>query len=91
MLRNNCPKLSCPHFVRSLDDLFVPHGTSDLEAGALLYLLRLNAKTKTEVEDWLHQTIPCDLDPSRTISLPIRASDKCIGEYHTDSGLPVRK
>jgi hypothetical protein len=29
------------------------------------------------VEDVLQEALPCDFDPHRTISLPIRASDKC--------------
>jgi hypothetical protein len=40
-------------------------------------MLRLNHETKQRVEDVLQEALPCDFDPHRTISLPIRASDKC--------------
>lgn len=59
--------------------------------GLYLYMMRLNAPTLRRVEDWLQEILPCDLDPSRTIALPIRASDKCIGNFRIDSGFGVRK
>lgn len=29
----------------------------------------------------------CDFDPERTISIPIRGSDKCLGNMHVDGGM----
>jgi hypothetical protein len=54
-------------------------------AGAYLYALRLNAETKSRVEQILEEALPCDFDPRRTISLPIRASDKCNDEFRINT------
>lgn len=51
--------------------------------------MRLNKRTSARVTSWMKEIIPCDLDPERTIALPIRASDKCIGEYRLESGFGV--
>jgi hypothetical protein len=59
-------------------------------AGVFLYLLRLNKHTLERVNHNLGDIIPCDLDPERTIALPIWASDECIGEYRLESGFGVR-
>ena len=50
--------------------------------GMLLYGLRLNPPTRAKIEQILADSLPCDFDPERTISLPIRGSDKCIGDMH---------
>jgi len=73
------------------DDLFKPLAQDELVVGLYLYMMRLNAPTLRRMEDWLQEIIPCDLDPHRTIALPIRASDKCIGKFRIDSGFGVRK
>lgn len=49
-------------------------------AAGLMYMMRLNPKTRKVIESHLQQSLPCDFDPERTISLPIRASDKCNDE-----------
>lgn len=46
-------------------------------ASTLKYLLRLKEPVKDKIESILKDSLPCDFDPSRTISLPIRGSDKC--------------
>lgn len=46
-------------------------------ASMLKYLLRLKEPIKDKIESILKDSLPCDFDPSRTISLPIRGSDKC--------------
>jgi hypothetical protein len=72
------------------DDIFtVPTRDDELLAGVLLYLLRLNKHTLERINNQLKKIIPCDLDPKRTIALPIRASDKCVGEYRLESGFGV--
>jgi hypothetical protein len=75
--------------VRPFKDTFQPRG-DEMLAGLYLYMLRLNAKTKQRVETSLKEALPCDLDPERTISLPIRASDKCIDDYRLASTFEVR-
>jgi len=55
---------------------------SDMFIGMLLYAIRLNPATREKVETILADSLPCDFDPERTISLPIRGSDKCLGEMH---------
>jgi len=55
-------------------------------AGILLYIFRLNAPTHKRIDEILAEALPCDLDPSRTISMPIRASDKCTGDLHIGGG-----
>jgi len=42
----------------------------------------MKAKVEQALRDSLGDT--CDFDPSRTISMPIRASDKCVGEMHRE-------
>jgi hypothetical protein len=73
------------------DDLFKPVAQDERVVGLCLYMMRLNAPTLRRVEDWLQEIIPCDLDSHRTIALPIRASDKCIGKFHIDPGFGVRE
>jgi hypothetical protein len=75
---------------RVFDDIFRPLVDDELVSGLYLYLMRLNSPTLKRVEEWLQEIIPCDLDPRRTISLPIRASDKCRGDFRLDSGFGVR-
>jgi hypothetical protein len=77
------------HTCRLLDDIFSPLAPDELVVGLYLYMMRLNARTLQRVEEWLREIIPCDLDPRRTIALPIRASDKCRGEYRVESGFGV--
>lgn len=76
---------------RKFDDIFNPTSADEFVAGIYLYLMRLNRHTSARVNSWMKEIIPCDLDPERTISLPIRASDKCIGEFRLDSGFGVRR
>lgn len=73
-----------------LEDIFQVPDENELLAGLYLYIFRLNAHTLRRVEAWLQEVIPCDLDPSRTISLPIRASDKCIDEFRVASSFEVK-
>jgi hypothetical protein len=46
--------------------------SADMAAGMLLYLLRPTARTQARVEVILKDSLPCDFDPERTISLPVR-------------------
>ena len=75
---------------RNFEGPFLPFDQDEIVAGLYLYLFRLNGKTLHRVETWLKDVIPCDMDPSRTISLPIRASDKCIDDFRVESSFPVR-
>ena len=56
-----------------------PSYNLDLLAGqALIYALRPNSDLMDYLESHLAALLPDDFDPRRTISLPIRGSDKCL-------------
>jgi hypothetical protein len=70
-------------------DLDSESAQNDFLAGIYLYLLRLNAPTLNRINLILEEALPFDLDPSATISMPIRASDKCVqDDLHIDGGVP---
>lgn len=81
--------MPCYHHSK-YDDIFNPTSSDEFVAGFFLYLMRLNQRTSARVTSWMKEILPCDLDPERTIALPIRASDKCIGEFRLESGFGVR-
>ena len=60
-----------------------------MRAGSYLYALRPNAQVKSQTEAILREAIPCDLDPRRTISLPVRGSDKCSTPFDDPLGRAV--
>ena len=51
-----------------------------------MYAMRLKPFMKAKVEQALADAFAeaCDFDPSRTISMPIRGSDKCMGDMHVN-------
>ncbi|KAK3251589.1 hypothetical protein CYMTET_39072 [Cymbomonas tetramitiformis] len=55
---------------------------------AALYFLRMQPWLKEAVEHQLRESLPADHDPMRTISMPVRGSDKCAGHNlsHSASG-----
>jgi hypothetical protein len=63
-------------------------GTEETIAGILMYLLRPNKRIKERTEEILEKIFSdhCDFDPERTISMPIRGSDKCRGAMHVNGG-----
>lgn len=65
---------------RDFLDLDTESSQNDFLAGVYLYLLRLNAPTINRTNPILEEALPLDLDPGATISMPIRASDKCTEE-----------
>jgi len=71
-----------PVDVSSFEGIFQPTTADDMMVASLLYALRLNPTAKAVIEEVLEDSLPCDFDPHRTISMPIRGSDKCIGAMH---------
>lgn len=65
-----------PDVMQFADDM------DDIHAGLLLYAMRLRPSAKAKVESILADSLPCDFEPTRAISLPIRGSDKCRGPMH---------
>jgi hypothetical protein len=61
----------------------------DMAAGMLLYVLRPNPQTQARVEKILLDSLPCDFDPERTISLPVSGSterrEMCGSVIFTDA------
>ena len=62
----------------------VDHSSISMMAATLAYYLRPNAKIRQQIDKRLRQSLPDDIDPDRTIGVPIRRSDKCYG--HTLEG-----
>mmetsp|Transcript_17368 Transcript_17368/g.37497 ORF Transcript_17368/g.37497 Transcript_17368/m.37497 type:complete len:206 (-) Transcript_17368:497-1114(-) len=48
-------------------------------AAALAYYFRPKQWLKEEIDRRIRASIPSDLDPARTVGVPIRRSDKCTG------------
>eukprot|EP00984_Skeletonema_dohrnii_P029097 scaffold19435_cov111-Skeletonema_dohrnii-CCMP3373.AAC.1 len=53
-------------------------------AATLAYYLRPNPYIREQIDKQLRKSLPADIDPDRTIGVPIRRSDKCYG--HTLEG-----
>jgi len=60
------------------------HSHTALVAAFLAYNLQPQPWLKKEIDVRLRRSIPLDLDPDRTVGVPIRRSDKCFG--HKISG-----
>ncbi|KAL7447630.1 hypothetical protein ACHAXS_000028, partial [Conticribra weissflogii] len=60
------------------------HSTIYMTAASLAYYLRVKPWLRKEIDDRLRRNIPVDLNPQRTIGVPIRRSDKC--RRHTIKG-----
>mmetsp|Transcript_17425 Transcript_17425/g.27364 ORF Transcript_17425/g.27364 Transcript_17425/m.27364 type:complete len:210 (-) Transcript_17425:74-703(-) len=57
---------------------------TSLTAAFLAYNLQPQPWLQKEIDSRLRRSIPLDLDPERTVGVPIRRSDKCFG--HNISG-----
>ena len=55
-----------------------------MNAAAFAYYFTPKPWLRDEIHQRLQQSIPSDLDPDKTVGVPIRRSDKCIN--HTISG-----
>jgi len=62
----------------------VDHSSILMVAATLAYYLRPKPYLRDEIDKRLRQALPADIDPDRTIGVPIRRSDKCYG--HTIEG-----
>ncbi|KAL7540814.1 hypothetical protein ACHAXR_012682, partial [Thalassiosira sp. AJA248-18] len=61
------------------------HSDMAMTAAALAYYLRPNQWLRVEIGRRIRASIPSDLNPARTIGVPIRRSDKCKGHNITGS------
>jgi hypothetical protein len=57
----------------------VDHSSIHMVAATLAYYLRPQPYLRDEIDKRLRQALPADIDPDRTIGVPIRRSDKCYG------------
>mmetsp|Transcript_2525 Transcript_2525/g.4547 ORF Transcript_2525/g.4547 Transcript_2525/m.4547 type:complete len:449 (-) Transcript_2525:36-1382(-) len=55
------------------------HAPIDMIAAALAYYFRPKEWLRKEIDERIRASIPSDLDPARTVGVPIRRSDKCNG------------
>jgi hypothetical protein len=55
------------------------HSDMAVTAAALAYYLRPKPSLQKEINERLKESIPANLNPDRTIGIPIRRSDKCYG------------
>ncbi len=60
------------------------HSHINMLAATLAYYLRPKDHIRKQIDQRLRQSLPADIDPDRTIGVPIRRSDKCYG--HTLEG-----
>mmetsp|Transcript_29423 Transcript_29423/g.48276 ORF Transcript_29423/g.48276 Transcript_29423/m.48276 type:complete len:292 (-) Transcript_29423:61-936(-) len=60
------------------------HSAITIMAASLAYYFRPKPWLQAEINERIHRSIPSDLNPERTVGVPIRRSDKCLG--HNISG-----
>lgn len=63
------------------------HSQTALTAAFLAYTLDPQPWLRKEIDSRLRHSIPTDLDPDRTVGVPIRRSDKCFGHDIQGSAL----
>ncbi|KAL7550180.1 hypothetical protein ACHAWF_013425 [Thalassiosira exigua] len=68
-----------------LPGLSLDHSLTSLMAAFLAYNLQPRPWLRAEIDARLRRSIPPDLDPDRTVGVPIRRSDKCLGHNITGS------
>jgi len=61
------------------------HSHLTLSAASLAYYFRPKPWLRAEIDERIRRSIPGDLNPDRTIGVPIRRSDKCHGHNITGS------
>lgn len=57
----------------------IDHSHISMTAALLAYYLRPQPHLRDEIDKRLRRSLPADIDPDRTIGVPIRRSDKCHG------------
>lgn len=60
------------------------HSHMNMLAATLAYYLRPKDHIRKQIDKRLRKSLPADIDPDRTVGVPIRRSDKCYG--HTIEG-----
>ena len=63
------------------------HSTISMTAALLAYYFRPKPWLRDEIGKRITRSIPADLNPERTVGVPIRRSDKCFGHNVTGSAL----
>jgi hypothetical protein len=61
------------------------HSQLTLTAALIAYYFRPKLWLRNEIDKRIRQSIPLDLNPERTVGVPIRRSDKCHGHNITGS------
>ena len=61
------------------------HSAITMIAASLAYYFRPQPWLQKEIDGRIRKSIPSDLNPERTIGVPIRRSDKCMGHNVTGS------
>merc|ERR1712232_393492 len=61
------------------------HSQTSLMAAFLAYNLQPKPWLRREIDLRLRKSVPMDLDPRRTVGVPIRRSDKCMNHNVTGS------
>jgi len=61
------------------------YSTLTLNAASLAYYFRPKPWLRSEIDKRIRNSIPSDLNPDRTLGVPIRRSDKCHGHNITGS------
>jgi len=61
------------------------HNSIFMIASALAYYFRPKPWLRDEIDKRIRNSIPTDLNPERTVGVPIRRSDKCLGHNITGS------
>ena len=63
------------------------HSQLTLTAALIAYYFRPKLWLRHEIDKRIRQSIPLDINPDRTVGIPIRRSDKCHGHNITGSAL----
>ncbi|KAL7539857.1 hypothetical protein ACHAXR_009672 [Thalassiosira sp. AJA248-18] len=63
------------------------HSAIAMIAANMAYYFRPKPWLRKEIGERIHKSIPADLNPERTVGVPLRRSDKCFGHNITGSAL----
>jgi len=69
----------------SLPGIERDHSQIQIMASMLAYYFRPKPWLRQQIDERIHKSIPADLNPERTVGVPIRRSDKCFGHNVTGS------
>lgn len=81
----NLPGVSESEIGSSSSNSEKDHSAISITAAAFAYYFRLRPWLIQEIDARIRQSIPSDLNPDKTVGIPIRRSDKCHGHNITGS------